>query len=179
MTSFKDIKYLKEGSLRQREAFSILNEKQILQKLEQFQPILTGTIPINIYTPESDLDIICYWDDKMYFIEKLKTLFSTEENFTLQEVSIAGQQTIIASFIAGTFEFEIFGQNVPTPQQNAYLHMLIEYKILEEKGETFRKKIIGLKRSGLKTEPAFAQLLQLEGDPYTSLLQYTTSEKIN
>ena len=50
--------------------------------------------------------------------------------------------------------------------------MIIEAEILEEKGEDFRQKIIELKKSGIKTEPAFAQLLNLKGDPYEALINF-------
>lgn len=49
--------------------------------------------------------------------------------------------------------------------------MLIEYKILEQQGEEFRKEILELKERGYKTEPAFALLLGLQGNPYEALLQ--------
>jgi len=49
--------------------------------------------------------------------------------------------------------------------------MLIENKILEQEGKQFRKKIIALKEQGYKTEPAFATLLGLEGNPYEALLE--------
>lgn len=49
--------------------------------------------------------------------------------------------------------------------------MLVEHQILAQKGKDFRAKIIDLKKMGIKTEPAFAQLLGLQGDPYKSLLK--------
>jgi hypothetical protein len=49
--------------------------------------------------------------------------------------------------------------------------MITEYRILLEKGEAFRSQIVELKRQGMKTEPAFALLLGLEGDPYLELLK--------
>ncbi len=49
--------------------------------------------------------------------------------------------------------------------------MLIEYKLLLEKGEEFRKEIISLKKQGYKTEPAFAKLLGVEGNAYEGLLK--------
>lgn len=48
--------------------------------------------------------------------------------------------------------------------------MIVEKKILDLKGENFRKRVIELKRKGLKTEPALAELLGLEGNPYEGLL---------
>ena len=69
-------------------------------------------------------------------------------------------------------EIEIFGQNVPTELQNGYKHMIIEDKILQSRDENFRLEIIKLKQNGYKTEPAFAFLLGLNGDPYAELLKY-------
>lgn len=48
--------------------------------------------------------------------------------------------------------------------------MLIEYNLLKTYGDPFRERIIQLKKQGIKTEPAFAQLLGLKGDPYLALL---------
>jgi hypothetical protein len=50
--------------------------------------------------------------------------------------------------------------------------MITEFRILQLRGEEFRHDIIALKKSGLKTEPAFASLLGLSGDPYEALLNY-------
>ncbi|HRF37192.1 MAG TPA: DUF4269 domain-containing protein, partial [Saprospiraceae bacterium] len=55
--------------------------------------------------------------------------------------------------------------------QNAYRHLLIEARLLEERGPEFRQQIIELKQQGVKTEPAFARLLGLEGDAYEALLR--------
>ncbi len=49
--------------------------------------------------------------------------------------------------------------------------MIIEHKILSSKNDKFRAEIIQLKKEGLKTEPAFARLLGLQGNPYEELLK--------
>lgn len=171
MIDFQDIIYLKDGNDRQKSAYQSLVKHHVLEKLAAFDPILTGTIPINIDIPESDLDIICYWEDIDEFIISVEKSFAKEENFSLRKETINERATVIANFWMDDFEVEIFGQNIPTVKQNAYKHLLIEYQILQEKGENFRKEIIALKQSGIKTEPAFAQLLGLAGDPYLSLLK--------
>ena len=66
---------------------------------------------------------------------------------------------------------EIFGQAVPTAQQNGFRHLLVEAAVLEAGGRTWRRAVRQLKKQGLKTEPAFAFLLQLTGDPYVALLE--------
>lgn len=48
--------------------------------------------------------------------------------------------------------------------------MIAEYRILKERGEDFKQKIIQLKQQGMKTEPAFGLLLGLE-NPYKDLLK--------
>lgn len=83
---------------------------------------------------------------------------------------IDGEKCIVLSFILEDLPIEIFGQNKPTIQQKAYLHMIAEYRILKEKGEDFKQKIIQLKQQGMKTEPAFGLLLGLD-NPYEDLLK--------
>lgn len=172
MTDFSNIEYLKSGNQKQQEAFEILTQNKILSKLAEFDPILVGTIPINIDIENSDLDIICHWKNKIDFTEKLNSLFGKENEFTIREAIINEKKSIIANFKINDFEIEVFGQNTPTKNQNGYKHMIIEHEILQSKGENFRLEIIKLKQKGYKTEPAFAFLLGLKGDPYVELLGY-------
>lgn len=172
MTDFSNIEYLKSGNQKQQEAFEILTQNKILSKLAEFDPILVGTIPINIDIKNSDLDIICYWKNKINFTEKLNSVFSKENEFTIREAIINDKESIIANFKINDFEIEVFGQNTPTKNQNGYKHMIIEHEILQSNGENFRLEIIKLKQNGYKTEPAFAFLLGLKGDPYVELLGY-------
>lgn len=108
----------------------------------------------------------------MEFIEKIKDVFSKENHFTIRENVINNQESVIANFHIDDFEIEIFGQNIPTQQQNGYRHMLIEAQILQSKDENFRLEIIKLKESGIKTEPAFGLLLGLKVNVYEELLDY-------
>ena len=48
--------------------------------------------------------------------------------------------------------------------------MVIEYKLLQKGGHLFRRRVMELKTRGIKTEPAFALVLGLQGDPYEALL---------
>lgn len=169
---FLNIDYLKTGDTRQIKAFEVLTKNNILSCISEFSPILVGTIPINIDIENSDLDIICYWEDKQDFKEKLQLNFGIQNQFSIRETLIDNNQTVIANFICDGFEIEIFGQNVPAQEQNGYKHMIIEHKILQTKGEDFRLEIIKLKQSGYKTEPAFGKLLGLTENPYLQLLDY-------
>ena len=169
--NFKNIEYLKYGNERQKLAYSEIINLNIFESLKKFNPILTGTIPIGIDLPKSDLDIICECQNHSEFSELLTTLFSNQNGFKISSTKQDGIESTIAEFKTENFLFEVFGQNIPTEKQNAYRHMLVENKILLEKGLEFKQEIIKLKSSGLKTEPAFAKLLGLSGNPYVELLK--------
>lgn len=169
--NFRNIEYLKYGNKRQKLAFDDIKKHKIFEILERYNPILTGTIPIGIDLPESDLDIICECKNHSEFKAHLSREFSKKRDFKVYSKEQCGVESTIAEFKTDSFLFEIFGQNIPTEKQNAYRHMLIENRILNEKGIDFKQKIKKLKSDGLKTEPAFAELLGLKGDPYTELLK--------
>jgi len=172
MINFKNVSYLKTGNPRQQAAFHMLTKHGVLDNLAEFDPILVGTIPINIDIENSDLDIVCYWKNKADFIQKIKSQFEKESNFTIQEIVIDNQESVLANFFIDAFEIEIFGQNIPTELQNGYRHMLMEHQILSSKDENFRLKVIKLKEKGIKTEPAFGLLLGLKGNVYQELLDF-------
>lgn len=175
--NFDNIEYLQCGNNRQQQAYSTLTNNQILSNLQLFDPILVGTIPINIDIENSDLDIICCFTDKQDFIHTITVNFKNEKNFAIREQQNKDTLSIVANFIVDNFEIEIFGQIIPTKQQFAYRHLIVEYNLLNKYDEKFRQQIVELKRQGHKTEPAFAILLELTGDPYTELLKFETEDK--
>lgn len=172
MTDFTNLSYLKTGNQKQQLAFEVLTKYKILENLAAFDPILVGTIPINIDIENSDLDIICYWKNKSDFIATIKHYFEKESRFTIRETVIDNVESVVANFHIDAFEIEIFGQHIPTQQQNGYKHMVIEDEILHLKGENFRLEVIKLKEKGIKTEPAFGLLLGLTGNVYEELLRF-------
>lgn len=171
MKDFRRIEYLQLGNSRQKQAYAELKKIRIFEILQDYDPVLTGTIPIEIDLPGSDLDIICECENHIEFSNLLFKEFGNEKEFELKSRNWSGIRSTIATFKAEKFEIEIFGQNVPTGQQNAYKHMLIEANILAKKGPDFKSQIKELKAGGLKTEPAFAKLLGLKGNPYDALLR--------
>jgi hypothetical protein len=175
--NFSNIDYLQHGNDRQRQVYSILANNKVLSKLKQFDPIIVGTIPIKIDIENSDLDIICSFADKQEFQKSITDNFSNERNFTIREQSNLDTFAIVANFFLEGFEIEIFGQTIPTKQQFAYRHLIVEHNLLNKYGEAFRQQIIELKRQGYKTEPAFAIALNLTGNPYTELLKFETTNR--
>lgn len=172
--NFKNIEYLLNGYYRQQQAYFTLSENSILSQLKHYDPILVGTIPINIAIETSDLDIICCFEDKQEFKNSITDSFSNEKNFKIREYQNLDTSAIVSNFYVGDFEIELFGQQVPTTKQMAYRHLIVEHKILLQHGEIFRQLIIELKKQGCKTEPAFAIALGIKGDPYMELLKFET-----
>lgn len=170
IVDFTQIEYLRNGNKRQQAAYALLHNIRIMELLQPYNPLLAGTIPLGIDIPGSDLDILCYCPDMDRFTTELLQHFGHYEAFAFNQVqTLAGLATTVSFQVSG-FPIEVFGQAVPTEEQLGYRHMLIEYRLLQERGPEFRQQIIDLKSSGLKTEPAFAQLLGLTGDPYLALL---------
>ncbi|GAA4152456.1 DUF4269 domain-containing protein [Chryseobacterium ginsenosidimutans] len=171
MIDFTTIDYLKKGNEKQKRAFEVLAKYKLFEKLKDYSPILAGTIPIEIDIEASDLDIICEVKNESDFIEFLNQNFQDYKNFILEKVTANDEKSIVLNFMLEEFPIEVFGQNKPTTEQNAYRHMIVEYKILQEKGDDFKQKIIELKKKGIKTEPAFGILLGLK-NPYEDLLKF-------
>jgi hypothetical protein len=161
---FFDVEYLLKGSAIQQAGYRAIVSSAILHLLRDFDPVVVGTMPLDLFVGTSDIDIICHFSEA----EKFQSVF----HHTVRK-ELNGVDSVIASFEFDSFEFEIVGQPIPVRDQFAYRHMIAEWDILQVKGEVFRNKILALKKSGLKTEPAFAQLLGLQGNPYEALLNYT------
>lgn len=169
---FTSIDYLKTGNQRQQNAYLQLMDLGVFHDLAEFQPVLTGTIPLGIDVPSSDLDIVCCCQHHAQFQKQVTSLYQQYSGFHVKSSYKKGEETTVVSFQFRDFEIELFAQNQISTQQPAYLHMLVEYKILQAHPESFKQQVIQLKQSGFKTEPAFAHLLGLKGDPYQALLSY-------
>jgi hypothetical protein len=168
--NWRDISYLQLGDARQQQAFAVLDELHLLDRFWQFDPVLVGTLPISIHLPASDLDIICYASDLDFFAQLVEALFRAYPAFRLKQKEVRHIPSVIVYFEHGGFGIELFAQPVPTEQQHAFRHMLIEEQLLQRYGAKFRQQVLALKRQGYKTEPAFAKLLGITGDPYLQLL---------
>ena len=172
--NFKDPSYLQTGNSKQQLAHEVLHELGIFEQLAPFDPVLTGTIPIEVDIPASDLDVICEYTHVSSFESTIESGYQQEKDFSIRNSQKQGLSTVIANFSFRGWEIEIFGQPLPVTEQMAYRHMVKEYQILREKGDTFKKQVIRLKQAGLSTEVAFAKLLGIKGDPYSGLLAYPT-----
>lgn len=169
--SWRDISYLRQGTIRQQQAYRALASLGLLETLAGFDPILVGTVPIDLDLPQSDLDIICEVYDLSDFEQVLRAHYAREAGFTIGQKLKWGDPVVVCDFEYGGFPIQVFGQGKAVEQQRAYRHMLIEAKLLELAGDEARTAIRNLKAGGLKTEPAFGYYFDLSGDPYLKLLE--------
>lgn len=145
-----------------------LIQSQVLSLLKDYQPLVAGTFPLGIETIDSDIDILLSSDDLNEFLTLVEKYFSglcKYEAYIEKEEGYA-----ICKFELNGVSFELYCENVETPQQRAYKHFQVEERLLRLGGEVFRKKIISKRKEGKKTEPAFAEVLNLKGDPFLALL---------
>ncbi|NML67543.1 DUF4269 domain-containing protein [Hymenobacter sp. RP-2-7] len=172
MPNWHDPAYLLAGTARQRQALATLRALGVWQVLRGFDPVLAGTVPLGIDLPESDLDIICEVAPAAQpaFAQRLRAHYSQLPGFWLGPGRVRGPAATVARFWHAGTPIEVFGQALPTRQQHAYRHLVVEHAVLAAGGEPWRAAVRALKQRGLKTEPAFAQLLHLPGDPYAALL---------
>lgn len=150
----------------------LLNAIHNSKVLNKFNAVLAGTFPLQINIENSDLDFICEISNLEQFQKELVEAFSTYGQFKIWN----NKEAICCSFVYQDIPFEIFGQNKPVFEQNAFRHMLVEAKLIALTGDWCIPYLINLKRNGLKTEPAFAQFWNLSGDPYQSLLKLSDTD---
>jgi hypothetical protein len=170
-TDWRDITYLQRGNPRQQQAYRALRHLRVFEILRDYSPVLAGTFPLDISLPGSDLDILCEAYDLVGFRQRVAAAFRDYADFQIKEKIIKGIWSLVASFQAGDFRIEIFGQPRPVEEQHAFRHMLVEARLLEIGVPDARDEIRRLKGKGLKTEPAFARYFGLDGDAYEVLLE--------
>lgn len=168
---FFNLSYLAVGSAIQQEGFQVIKNSRIMELLRDHQPVLAGTLPLDLFIEKSDLDILCCSADLHAVSDLLHKEFSHLKNFKSVLTKVNETDTLIVQFYFQGFQFEIFVQPVATRRQTAFLHLMKEFDILERFPE-LRIEILKLKQSGFKTEPAFAKVLALPGDPYQAILNF-------
>lgn len=168
---FTNINYLKHGNIKQQNAYKVLKKLDIFNVLRKFNPILVGTIPINIDIENSDLDIVCEVYDFKEFQKIVEDRYSMFSKFHISNNSTDNETILTVNFYVEDIEIEIYAQSLDSCKQNGYRHMVVEDRILRLGGERTREEVVILKKNGLKTEPAFAKHLGLDGNPYDELLR--------
>lgn len=157
-------------------AFSYLEALQrldLLAALARFDPHVAGTPPLGLDLPGSDIDVLCHVADTDAFARTVWDFASNHERFAIHQWT-GERRPVVASFVAHGWTIEIFGASCPVVQQSGWRHFTVERRLLMLGGDIFRTAVMERRRGGLKTEPAFAEVLGLAGDPYSALLDVET-----
>ncbi len=169
MRDLQTIDALREGTTTQQAAWRVLVALGILEILAPFQARLVGTIPIDVDIPGSDLDIICHAPDLDALARTLEAHFSYLPDFRFSRKQHYRQSVLICEFRYGGFPIQVYGSPTPVARQRAWVHLVAEAHLLAQGGAAAKAAVRALKLAGEKTEPAFAQVFGLAGDPYEVL----------
>lgn len=156
---------------KNQKVYQALTSSKILEVLRAFHPLVSGTFPLGLQVKDSDLDIVLSVADFESFKMIVEQIYGSWPGFEIRESEKAGVPTLVVRFTHHEVPFELFAQKTESMKQNAYRHFQAEEKLLKVFGSALREKIMKLRQTGLKTEPAFAQALQLSGDPYEQVLK--------
>ena len=172
---WRSIEELRRGTVRQRAAYATMTRWRVLDRLTGFDPALVSTVCVRVDLPESDLDVICELTDRAAFEERVRSVFGAAPGF-----AVTGRATTppscVARFDAAAFPVEIFAEARPVEEQYAWRHLTAMARLLADR-PALRPAVRRLKRRGLSTEEAFADSLDLDGDPYEALLQFAPDEE--
>ena len=154
-----------------RQVRTLLQRARVFEHLAAFDPRWVGSIPLDIHGAGADADIACSGGrDLAIFRRALETAFA-DHGVTVIDNVHAGEASVIARFTLDGLPIEVFGRKRPVETHESYVHWLAEDRLLRLAGETLRKDVRAAKAGGLKTEPAFAKVLNLGGDPHSELLK--------
>jgi hypothetical protein len=175
-TNWFDVTRLLGGTPSQVSAARTLIGLRIFELLDDYTPVLCGTVPINCDLPGSGLDVACRAPRPIPFEEILRMHFGELPGFSCDRKKLAGVSSVVARFVAGGWKVEIVGQDPPVPRQRAFAHMIAEALLLSRAAPGANERIRELKRGGLTTEEAFGRLFSLPGNPYDELTRIYMTE---
>lgn len=167
----QDISYLKHGSQSQVRVYQLLSRLAIIDALSAYGATLIGSYPIAVDLPDSDIDIACEISDVIRWERDVAALYGHFPRYAATSTERDDGPALIIRFEAAGLTVELFGQTLPVVRQRGYRHMLVEQRLLALGGEAARAEIGLLRVAGMKTEPAFARLFRLPGDPYQTLYE--------
>jgi len=131
LPDFSNIDYLKKGSIVQQRGWEVLTSWKILTALHSYNPILTGTLPLDIFIQgKSDLDISCEVYSVEIFIELIKDRFSNHHDLSIRQMQLSSVPSVVINFTLQDFPIEIVGQPLPVNDQVAVRHLRVEYALV-------------------------------------------------
>lgn len=144
-----------------------LQASEVLATLKPYSPEVVSTIFVGLDTNNSDIDIVCTYQDQQAFVAHIESAFSDFESFSVS----ARNDYAVAKFYYEQFLFEIYASTTPVQLQAAFRHYQVMKRLVNLGGNEFIQQVRHLKESGLKTEPAICHVLGISGEPYAAVLE--------
>ncbi|RUO38608.1 DUF4269 domain-containing protein [Aliidiomarina shirensis] len=144
-----------------------IKESEVLTKLDAYSPEVVSTIFVSLDTNESDIDIVCTYQEQEAFIEAFASAYSGYESYRLYP----RQDHALGQFHCHQFLIEVYASKTPVKFQPAFRHYQVMKRLVNIGGNEFIEKIRQLKESGLKTEPAICRVMEISGEPYAAVLE--------
>lgn len=154
----------------QTKIYKTLMNSEILTWLQSFTPQVVGTFPLGLQVKSSDVDIVCSVPHLSEFKSSAERNWGHHKRFQITEPTVNGKPAVFFKLEIEDMTVEVLAQNQPATQQVAFLHFQIEERIMRHASARIIQKIRDL-RASQKTEPAFAQALLIDGDPFAELLK--------
>jgi hypothetical protein len=159
-----------DATKKRTDYIEVLNCLGISELLADVDYEVIGTPPLGIDIADSDIDISCFSSAPDVLAQKLSTALINHKDLSQRTLSFPPYKTELVSFTFMEWPIEFFIQDRPLKDQFGVRHFLLERRLLSLLGSKFIQQLIRLKQQGMKTEPAFATLLGITGDPYINLL---------
>jgi len=147
--------------------------ERLFSALAPYTPTLVGTYPLGLQTNMSDFDVVCCCEDLSRFERALASFLLELDTPTAPPRRLTlSPEASVTNFDCDGLPVEVFCQGIPVYEQHGFRHMIIEGRLLSLGASvSLRERVVALRQAGLKTEPAFAKLLAVAGDPYAALLE--------
>jgi hypothetical protein len=145
-----------------------LNTSGLMDVLAPFDPHVIGTLPLGLALPSSDIDVAVFTPDPNEVAAKLWLAKDGLRGLSMRRWTGDGRP-LVANFQAFGWEFEVFAACTAVRDQVGWRHFDVERRLLTIGGSALQRAVLQRRLAGMKTEPAFADLLGLEGDPYAAM----------
>jgi hypothetical protein len=137
----------------------------IAARLAAFDPVVVSSLAAGLGTDGSDLDVVCDLRAPG-FLDAVRGAYEHRPAFTIRP---DGPLTLV-TFTGARLTVELVGAARPVEEQTAYRHAVAHRRLVAAGGPAFACAVREQRRlDGLKTEPALAAVLGLDGEPYAAI----------
>lgn len=161
---------LTSGTEQQQAAHRVLLSLDLLAVLAPFDPVLTGNIALGLHASGQRLRVHCYAPNLRPFAQAMRERYGGAPGFALWLRRRQGLPALVCQFTASGFRIEVFAQDRPTREQNAFRYTIAAATLLSRAGSKARTAVRQLQEEGLSAEAALAEYFSLPGAPRLFLL---------